>query len=412
MLSSRPLLRLAYIVSHPIQYQAPLLRRIAAEPGIDLTVFFCSDFSTREYRDEGFGTSVKWDVPLTEGYRYVVLPRILETTSPAPTRPISFGFFRHFLRGVDGHRFDAVWVHGYATINALHAILAANLLGIPVLLRAEGWLRDRERSTSTLLLKKWFFALLRRGIDAALPIGTLNRQYWQHYFGPQFPLFDMPYAVDNERFQRLSRLAADGRELLRAELHLDPERPVILFASKLQTRKHCDHLLQAYLDLRTEDGRDPYPYLVIVGDGEQRPALERMVQESGCTSVRFAGFQNQSQLPRYFDLSAVFVLPSKHEPWGLIVNEAMNAARAIIVTDDVGSAPDLVQDGVNGRVYSFGDISALTAALLEIVGPHGSAEEMGAASLQRIHEWSYEADLRGLRNALAYVTGRDAGEAL
>ena len=68
--------RLAYLVSHPIQYQAPLLRRIAQEPDIDLTVFFGSDFSVRGYKDEGFGVDVKWDVPLLEGYRHVFLPRL------------------------------------------------------------------------------------------------------------------------------------------------------------------------------------------------------------------------------------------------------------------------------------------------------------------------------------------------
>ena len=60
--------RLAYLVSHPIQYQAPLLRRIAQEPDIDLTVFFGSDFSVRDYKDKGFGVEVKWDVPLLDGY--------------------------------------------------------------------------------------------------------------------------------------------------------------------------------------------------------------------------------------------------------------------------------------------------------------------------------------------------------
>src|SRR5665811_1535881 len=96
-----PKIRLAYLVTHPIQYQAPLLRRIAADPGIDLTVFFCSDFSLRSYKDAGFGVNVEWDVPLTEGYRSVVLPRWRDTDSPSPTRPISRGIFRALLRGVD-----------------------------------------------------------------------------------------------------------------------------------------------------------------------------------------------------------------------------------------------------------------------------------------------------------------------
>ncbi|MGH9595405.1 MAG: hypothetical protein ACRD3K_01275 [Edaphobacter sp.] len=63
-------MRLAYLVSHPIQYQAPLLRRIAQEPDIDLTVFFGSDFSVHGYRDKGFGFGVEWDVPLLYGYRH------------------------------------------------------------------------------------------------------------------------------------------------------------------------------------------------------------------------------------------------------------------------------------------------------------------------------------------------------
>src|SRR5436305_15239443 len=72
----RPL-RLAYIVSHPIQYQAPLLRRVAQEPDIDLTVFFCSDQGAREYVDRQFGgVRVKWDVPLLEGYRFQFLPGV------------------------------------------------------------------------------------------------------------------------------------------------------------------------------------------------------------------------------------------------------------------------------------------------------------------------------------------------
>src|ERR1700742_68719 len=87
---SRPA-RLSYLVSHPIQYQAPLLRRIAQEPDIDLTVFFGSDHSVRGYKDEGFGVAVKWDVPLLEGYRPVFLPKLRDTNTVSPFSPISRG---------------------------------------------------------------------------------------------------------------------------------------------------------------------------------------------------------------------------------------------------------------------------------------------------------------------------------
>ena len=66
-------MRLAYLVTHPIQYQAPLLRRIAREPDIHLKVFFASDVSIRSFFDPAFKQSIQWDVPLLEGYEYEFL---------------------------------------------------------------------------------------------------------------------------------------------------------------------------------------------------------------------------------------------------------------------------------------------------------------------------------------------------
>ena len=394
--------RLAYIVSHPIQYQAPLLRRIAQEPDIDLTVLFGSDFSVRSYKDEGFGVEVAWDTPLLEGYKSEFLPKLRDTGGVSPLSPINRGIYRR-LRNIDGSpAFDALWVHGYASINALQAILAANALGIPVLLRAESWLADRARSPLKLFAKSLFLHDLRHLIAATLPIGTVNAAYWSHYFGRNLPQFPMPYAVDNAYFSLRAEEAAATEPALRAKLNLEPHRPIILFASKLQTRKHADHLVEAYsalLKMTTSD-----PYLVIVGDGEERENLQSRCQALGLKDVRFAGFQNQSVLPQYFRLADVFVLPSRHEPWGLIVNESMAAGCPVIVSTDVGSGADLVTNGVEGFIYPVGDIPALTHALARVLASPEIAAAMGEAARRRIATWGFEEDIQGLRQALAYTT--------
>lgn len=397
-------IRLAYLVSHPIQYQAPLLRRIAAEPDIDLTVLFGSDFSVRGYKDQGFGVEVTWDTPLLEGYRSEFLRPWRDAGGVSFATPISRGIY-HRLRQQDGSpAFDALWVHGYASVNALQAILAANALGIPVLLRAESWLADRTRSRIKLTAKLLFFRILGHGISAVLPIGTMNSNYWTHYFGSRVPQFLMPYAVDNGYFSQLAEHAAPREPELRAELGLAPERQVILFASKLQTRKHADHLLEAYRSFLSSRTQQDRPYLVIVGDGEQRAALESRSRELGLEDIRFAGFRNQSELPRFFQLADVFVLPSRHEPWGLIVNEAMAAGCPVIVSTDVGSHADLVTDGVEGFVFPVGDVPALTQALHRIFASPTTAAQMGQQARARIHSWTFEEDTLGLRAALANVT--------
>ena len=394
--------RLAYLVSHPIQYQAPLLRRIAQEPDIDLTVFFGSDFSLRSYQDEGFGVDVQWDVPLLDGYRSEFLPVIRDDGTQTVTTPLNYGIFNALCGGKEPG-FDVLWVHGYAMVNALHGMVAAKALGIPVLLRGDMWLRDRPRSGPKLFLKRAFFQILKSFVNGVLTVGTLNEEYWRHYLGDEIPLFLMPYAVDNEYFQRRSLEAAPRREELQRELNIDSGRPVILFASKLQPRKRCSDLLDAYRSLM-ETASGPLPYLLIVGDGEERVALEDQARTNGLADVRFCGFRNQSELPRFFDIASVFVLPARHEPWGLVVNEAMNAARAVIVSDDVGCHPDLIRNGVEGFVFPVGDVNELAEALRRVLATPETIVRMGDSALERISTWSFEEDVLALREAMARLT--------
>jgi glycosyltransferase involved in cell wall biosynthesis len=192
-------------------------------------------------------------------------------------------------------------------------------------------------------------------------------------------------------------------------LKLEEGRPVILFASKLQPRKLCSDLLEAYRRMvagAVNDRAEDVPYLLIVGDGEERAALEEQARSSSLHGVRFCGFRNQSEMPRFFDLCSVFVLPSRHEPWGLIVNEVMNARRPVIISDDVGCQPDLITDGVEGYVFPAGNVDDLTEALRRATTSPDTAKAMGQRGFERIQTWSYEEDIRGLRHAIAMVTRR------
>jgi glycosyltransferase involved in cell wall biosynthesis len=392
-------IRLAYFVSHPIQYQCPLLRRIALEADIDLKAFFSSDLSVRGYLDPGFGVRVQWDVPLLDGYKYEFLPRFRETDRVGFFKPINWGILSRLRRD----RFDAVWVSGYNSLTCLNAIFAAKILGLPVIMRGESNLHSRVRSKRTLAAKRMLAPVLRRAISCAVSIGSANDQYWKYYFGEDFPTFSMPYAVDNGFFRQKVLDAAQHREVLRREIGLDPNRPVILFASKLQARKRCIDLVEAYVRLRPAPGFEPDAYLLIVGDGEERARLETRVRESGLSRIRFLGFRNQTELPALYDLSDVFVLPSVYEPWGLVVNEVMNAGRPIIVTDGVGCQAELVHDGFNGFVYPASDIDALSDCLHRLITDPALRGQMGKNSLRLIEQYGFEQDVTGLRQALAFA---------
>ncbi|TFI52412.1 glycosyltransferase [Mastigocladus laminosus UU774] len=389
--------RVAYFVSHPIQYQAPLLRLIAATQDIELKVFFYSDFSLKEYEDKGFRRLIKWDIPLTDGYDYHFLDCWgSKEQKNLFQQPIAQNIYRHLQAG----NFDAIWVHGWSWFCSLQAIVAANKLGIPVLLRGEsnGISESQNfwKKTAKTIFLNWLFAK----ITGFLYIGTLNHQFYRKHGVEEKRLFCVPYAVDNDYFQKQAMLAHPHREELRRSLNLDPGRPIILYAAKLIDVKRPFDLIAAYKLLSPDGVQEPEPYLLFVGDGVLRSTLEAQAQETGWGSIRFLGFRNQSEIPAMYDLCDVFVLPSGFEPWGLAINEVMNVAKAVVVSEQVGCAADLVKNGQNGQIYHVGDIKALAEAIRWAIANNASA---GDISLKQIQKWSYQEDLQGLKQALNYL---------
>jgi glycosyltransferase involved in cell wall biosynthesis len=395
-MTARPA-RLGYLVSHPIQYQAPLLKRISEEADIDLTVLFCSDVSLREFADPEFGTAFSWDVPLLEGYRHEFLPSVGDAACLSFWEPFNYGISAALKR----LQLDALWIHGWGYFSHLWAARIARSSGIRVLLRGESSLHLSGKGFVKQTIKDWFLRNTICGADALLAIGSLNRDFYLHYGAPANRVFLMPYAVDNDFFQRRSSLASQGREQLRDDLQLVRGRPVILYASKMTARKRARDLLEAYIRLSPDGTTPPDAYLLLVGDGEERLSLEAIVQDLGWDTVRFLGFKNQTELPAYFDLCDVFVLPSFNEPWALVINEVMNAGRAVIVSDQVGCAPDLVRHGENGFIFKAGDVQALSQALVQCLGDRQLARQMGERSRKIVEGWGFEQDVAGLRCALA-----------
>jgi glycosyltransferase involved in cell wall biosynthesis len=394
--------RLAYLVTHPIQYQAPLLRAVAADPDIILKVFFGSDFSVQKFVDPGFGQAIEWDVPLLEGYAHEMLPARSAALAPGELP----GFWRPFNRGLAtalaAGRFQALWVHGYNRAYHWAAIAAAKRLGLKVLLRDEATGVSAARGPVKQMLKSAFFRLLDRGVDAYLAIGRLNRDYYRGFGVAESKIFPMPYAVDNAFFQARIAEAVPEREIFRARLGLKADRPIILFAGKLIERKRPLDLLDAYARI-VEEPAARAPYLLFAGDGELKPELTRRIAAAKLEGVRLLGFQSQVQLAALYDLADLFVLPSERESWGLVVNEAMNAGRAVIVNDRIGAGADLVIGGENGFIYPVGDVEALATCLRSALRDPERLAAMGRRSRAVIDGWSFREDVAGLKQALAAI---------
>lgn len=391
--------RLAVLASHPIEYQGPLFREIAKEPGIDLHVYYCWKFGVKKPTfDPGFGQKIKWDIPLLEGYSF----SFLQNWSLKPSGRFLGEINPGIILRINKKRHDALLVLGWSSMTSWLGYLAALFCGTPFFVRGENPLNQEfGKPAWKRLVKKFPLRFLFRGATAILYIGKENRKFYEYYGAPKEKLFFAPYAVDNERFMREAENLRPQKNNFKKELGIAPGEPVILFAGKLIDKKRPLDLLKAYELLLTKNYKPktknyPQPALVFVGDGPLRSEVEIYIKENRLRNVFVTGYINQGGMPRFYVLADVFVLPSgQGETWGMVINEAMCFGLPIIISDVVGSAPDLVEDDENGFIFPMGDIEALAGALAKILGADEKKERVfKKKSLEIIQKYSYEEDIK------------------
>ncbi|MEE9167523.1 MAG: glycosyltransferase [Candidatus Neomarinimicrobiota bacterium] len=237
--------------------------------------------------------------------------------------------------------------------------------------------------------------MLFHGTDAFLTIGSKSSEFYRAFGISEERLFFTPYSVDNDFFREESRKWRRQKAVLKVSLGISEELPVILFVGKLVKRKRPFDLLYAYENIGNEVA------LVFVGDGELRSALEQYVRERGLSRVKFVGFKNQSELPRYYAMADIFALPSSsQEVSPLVINEAMCCALPVVVSDAVPSANDFVENGYNGYIYPCGDVSRLTQVLHNLILAPELESVFGERSQQLIEDWNNSKVVEGILEAL------------
>jgi glycosyltransferase involved in cell wall biosynthesis len=386
--------RLAFVTSHPIQYYAPLFRELAQR--LDLVVFFAHLATASDQAKAGFGVGFDWDVDLLSGYAHEFLRN-------ASNRP-SLDQFSGCDTPEIGERlrkggFDVVLVQGWYLKCFLQAAFATKRQGIPLIVRGDSHL-DTPRSPLKRAAKSAAYPAFLRLFDAALHVGVRSLSYWRRYGYPASRLFFSPHCVDAAWFA--ARATALARAELRARLGIGSEAKVALFAGKLVPFKRPLDLISAAARLRAA-GRDLS--ILVAGSG---PLEREMSAAAGAADVplHMLGFCNQTMMPKVYAAADVLVLPSDgRETWGLVANEALACGRPIVLSDAVGSAPDLAADGSAGRVFAVGNVEALADATAKVLdcppSPGAIATKSAAYSLASATE--------GVLRASAFVTDRGMG---
>lgn len=350
MLTPVPLLLV--VATHPIQYQVPWFRALAASGSLRVRVCYLRT-PDESAEDPGFQRRFAWDVPLLSGYEWC---RVGEDS----------GFWSVFRAS----RPDVVMVLGWNERGLLRAWCAARLQRIPLIVRGDSNAR-RARPGWVRFLHRLLLSLPAR----FLVVGRSNADFYSRSGVPDSAMVHAPHFVDNAFFAE--RSAASSR--------LDPRLRwgvgahfCILFAGKFEVKKRPGDLLKAIQ--RLPDALRARIRVLMVGAGRLDAELRAEAAPLG-ELVIWAGFLNQTEIPVAYAAADLLVLPSDHgETWGLVVNEAMACGVPAIVSDQVGCANDLVRHGETGLVFPMGDVDALAGCIASLASDPERCRQMGDAA--------------------------------
>jgi glycosyltransferase involved in cell wall biosynthesis len=288
---------------------------------------------------------------------------------------------------------ETVVISGWAAPESFAAIRWARHNRVPLVVMSESQADDAVRSRVREALKSRIVTLC----DAALVGGPPHRDYMAALGVPPARIHLGYDAVDNEHFARGADTARRNAEQLRAKYRL-PNR-YILAAARFIAKKNLPALVEAYAAAARMSAA---PDLVILGDGEEKGAIEKTILRTGTGAhVHLPGFIPYDELPIHYGLAEAFAHVSLVEQWGLVVNEAMAAGLPVVVARHNGVARTVVEHGKNGFLIDPGSVPDMATALSRLFAmPPAERSAMGARARQAIGEWSPARFGNGLRSAI------------
>ncbi len=315
-----------------------------------------------------------------------------EIDPPAEIEPVSFTHLRPLQQGpviirwIEQNRPSAVIVNGYNDAARMQVLSHCHRHGVPVMLWGDSNIRsDRVTGVKALIKSR----IVRRAVrlsDLILPCGSLGQQYFEKYGADPKRIIWMPYEPDYELIRTIS---AEQIDQVRLRFHLPAGRKRLVYSGRLIGVKRVDLLLNAFEQLAPQR---PDWDLVVVGDGPLHQSLQDSLPASIAQRVTWTGFlDDQQTVSAVYRACDVLVHPADIEPWALVINEAAAAGLAIVASDAVGAAAELVRDGVNGRIFPASDIGLLIDALLDVTAA-ANLSRYQAASAGTLVAWRDRAD--------------------
>jgi len=286
---------------------------------------------------------------------YIFLKKII---SVGQFGQLNYGLFNIIKKS------DILIIGGYEQPSYMVLALLAKLYGIPTILMFDGVAPSRVSSCKNnikYLLKKFIISKF----SVIWANGSVAYKYFKECFRVDgSKIFNQFLSVDSSIFDQKIDKKSEIKSFMRKKYAIDSKQKVLLYSGRFVERKKVLDLINALsIVKRSNCGIDIK--LILIGDNDEIASdLYKNCCKTQAIDCMFLGFIQKEDLYKYYFFSDLLVLPSVDEPWGLVVNEAIYSQVPVVASSDVGSAFDLVEDGINGYIFEKGNIVDLSEKIL------------------------------------------------
>ena len=359
--------KVALITNIPSPYRIPLFEKISEHPSVDLCVYFAAVSEKNR----------EWAVELSDKFKYKILPGF--SLKYHGKDLFSYHINPSIIQELIRNNYDVVIAGGYSSFATQISFFLCKARNTPFILWSGSTINEPS------LLRKISLPLVKfivRHSDAFIAYGTRAKEYLVSLGASPENIFITLNSGDTEFFKKQT---IEGKiRKLEPKNKLKIEKAgIILYIGQLIERKGVKYLIEAYEKLKKEDDD---VFLLIIGDGPQKAELLDICKQKKIEDVNFVGFIQKKQLPFYYSIADVFVLPSFYDPFAIVLTEAMACGLPIIHTYEGGASVDAIKNGVNGYIVESRNTEQLYEAMKKIISNPDLKSGMGRNSKRIIEE--------------------------
>lgn len=293
-------------------------------------------------------------------------------------------------------QYDFVLAYDSARKPTMRAMSACKRHKIPYFINIDGWIyhKDLLRRAAKRLIRPHYY----RTAAGFFCSGKAAANCARFYGAKEDRIFYHPFSsLTEEDILNAPAGEAEKKEQRKA-LGIE-EKVTVLTIGQFIPRKGFDILIRAW------KGIDDAAQLLIIGGGDDRPMYEQMIAEQQIKGITIIDFMPKAELFRYYKAADLFVLPTREDIWGLVINEAMAQGLPVISTDNCVAGLELIENGVNGYIVKTESVEELREKMLLLIGDPQTRAEMAKNNLKKIAPYTMENVAKSHIKAINQVMG-------